>query len=207
MEADKAVAVAHLRYVYDSRWWDNAGYEEIANTFTLAYAWAGQSEQAKQAQDRMKDELRARHNLDVNELDEKDPDALKNALGERFDAAQKQADANKETQEAATLTAAANVVDQAATTEEAASDHGASEDSERDRPEFDYDTAERRQQFADDLIASGVDPEIAQGRVLADAGRAEPVSSSIGRARRRGPRASKASASRIAAVQRSEPQR
>jgi len=213
--SEKAAAVAQLRNVYQDSWWETATPQQLADTYQVAHAWSGQEPEAAQAENRMREELRARYGLDVDTLGD-DPEAVQNALDARSQAVQEQTEANADTQEATTLLAAVDAIDQHAETEAAADEHRAESSvpeetsvgaTDRDLAAGDYDSAERREQFAQDLIASGVEPEDARGRVLADAGRSEPAANSVGQGRKRAPQASKARPARGQTVQRTGPER
>ncbi|CAM5538710.1 Colicin import membrane protein OS=Leifsonia shinshuensis OX=150026 GN=F1C12_22150 PE=4 SV=1 [Leifsonia shinshuensis] len=259
--SEKAAAVAQLRNVYQDSWWETATPHQLADTYQVAHAWSGHEPEAAQAENRMREELRARYGLDAgqpaavrdalgvdaraerSELEQAkdwlaghDPEALRDweimhANADSIDgrvsderelvskwqrATREGAEGNAEVQEAATLLAAADAIDQHAETEAAADEHRAESPSPEQTPEGtadrdlaagDYDSAERREQFAQDLISSGVEPEDARGRVLADTGRSEPAASSVGQGRKRAPQASKARPARGQTVQRTGPER
>lgn len=53
--------------VHQSQWWDSATPEQIGGAYTSARAWAGEDVEAVRAEQRIRDELRARYGIDALE--------------------------------------------------------------------------------------------------------------------------------------------
>lgn len=213
LAAERAAANAQLRAVYQDGWWDSATPAQVADTYQLARAWASTDPDAAEAEQHMGEELRGRYGVDVAGL-ENDPAAVQEALDARAQSLDAQTSAQAETAEAVGMLAAADAIDQQAETEAAvdgqrasAQESATTAEADHGRVDVEYDSAERREQFAQQLIAAGVEPEHARGRVLADVGRSESASSSVGQSRPSTPRASKGRARSGAAVQRTGPER
>lgn len=65
-EAERAAAVAALRGVGTSPWWEQAKPEHIAREWERAATWAGEDPRAAQAQDRLVDGLRDKYGISVD---------------------------------------------------------------------------------------------------------------------------------------------
>jgi len=205
--AERAAAQSELSNVYRPDWWNNATPEQIGSTYELAHAWASYDDQAAHAEARIRDELAARYGVDVDELS-RDPGAVQDALSARQNAADERTRAEAEKQEAVSLVAAADTIDQQAAAEEAADealkatvdiDQVPEQTPEgavlRDDAGVEYDSAERREQFARQLDEAGVSTEQVQTRVRADTSQAKPASAAVG-TNSRAPQARKGNASR-----------
>ena len=65
-EAEKRAARVELGSVYRSDWWDRATPEQIGGALTTARAWGSEDPEAVRAEGRIRDELRTRYGVDVN---------------------------------------------------------------------------------------------------------------------------------------------
>lgn len=110
IEAEKRLALTDLGNVHRADWWDRAEPHHIANAYENARAWSGEAPEAVHAEHRIRDEVRSRYGIDVENTGA-DPAAVQAALiraaadrgnagAERSRAAREAAEAHQLTQEA-----------------------------------------------------------------------------------------------------------
>lgn len=146
-EAERQTAHTEFGNVYRNDWWDKATPEQIGNTYQTARAWSNEDPEAVRAESRMKDELRSRYGVDVNNTNA-DPAAVREAV-ERAQQNYGQSDAERqrgtaEEAEAARLLGEADAADRAA----AAAEGTATEpEYETDRGRNDRESREASAEF------------------------------------------------------------
>lgn len=199
IEAEKRLALTDLGNVHRAEWWDRAEPHHIANAYENARAWSGEAPEAAHAEHRIRDEVRSRYGIDVQNTGA-DPAAVQAALtraaADRGNAGAERSRAAREAAEAHQLTQEGERSDRDAQehrgstahpTEGLSSerDHGAenkqSSDertaAEREQAHADgthaaaapeYDSAERREATAADLLAHGIDGDVVATRMRSD---------------------------------------
>ena len=78
-EAEKRAARVELGGVYRSDWWDKATPQQIGGALTTARAWGTEDPEAQRAEGRIRDELRTRYGVDVDNTGA-DPAAVQAAV-------------------------------------------------------------------------------------------------------------------------------
>lgn len=184
--AEQQASVARLDVVRDPQWWDRASREDVVATWQLAHTWR-EDPAAARAIDRMREEVKTRYGADVGaDSDGRQVDGLLHqASADRYRSNEERNRAQQEQAEANRIVAQADRADQA--------QEGISPASEPERLEAQadaaYDSAERRQQRADELERAGVDKETAAGVVRADAGQGRPATDAVRAGKAQAPRA------------------
>lgn len=203
-EAERGAVRASLAPVQQPEWWDQATPEDIAGAHETATAWRDYDDVANSAQTRIRDEVRERYGIDVDapgadpvavaaalrsaELDRDQARAQRERAGEELTASQLLlADVNRRD-------AQANELDQDNTDADRTNDSESQRQAEQLHREadvnrglsgLDYDSSERRQQFASSLEGKA-DQKTIDARLLADGDQAkhprEAVRSQPGRA-------------------------
>jgi len=222
LQAERAAARAQLTPVYRAEWWDRASAEDIGRAYTTARAWNGVDPEAHRATQRIRDEVRTRYGIDVDQAGA-DPAAVRDYLA-RAEAVRQQAEqernaAGDEYLEVQLLATEAERADRAAEVAREAAEHEP-DPAERERAQGEaagqddrgdvartegratYDSAERREAFASDLERVGVDREIVATRVRADVSQAKPATDATRTTATKAPRARKGRAGRGQQVQR-----
>lgn len=186
LAAEQQASVARLDVVRDPQWWDKASREDVVATWQLSHTWR-EDPAAARAIDRMREEVKTRYGADVSsDSDGRQVDGLlQQASADRYRSNEERNRAQKEQAEARRIVAQADRADQA--------QEGGTPTSEPERldaqAEVTYDSAERRQQRADELERAGVDKETAAGVVRADAGQGRPATDAVRTRRAAPPRA------------------
>jgi hypothetical protein len=67
LDAERAAARAELAPVHQSSWWDQAQVRDVARVYETAVLWRDDDQVARDAESRIKQELRDRYGVDVNE--------------------------------------------------------------------------------------------------------------------------------------------
>lgn len=203
LEAERRAAQAELSVVHRAEWWDRATPEQIGHAYQVATAWAQEDPDALHAGQRIRDEVRTRYGIDVNDAGA-DPEAVRQRIQIELDrAAADQAAADTERTRAAAENAEAHRLlvhssqeetradparaaaefepdpteRERAAQEAAISDTGAG--WARDAGLIAYDSAERREATARDLEANGVDRELVATRMHADVSQAKPATEAV----------------------------
>ncbi|TFD90800.1 hypothetical protein E3T61_09815 [Cryobacterium lactosi] len=187
-DAERNAARASLAPVQQKEWWNTAGVDDIATAYETADAWRTVDPDIARTSDRMREELRGRYGIDVNNLDA-DPTAVREALAraqqDRSAAAESRGESGKDYAEAASLLTVADQLDRKAeerdrdqeraknTNDEPAEGLSREEltgkaDVTRDDAANAYDSAGRRESFAADMEKSSVDPQLQKVRLVAD---------------------------------------
>jgi len=170
----------------DPQWWDKASREDVVATWQLAHTWR-EDPAAARAIERMREEVKTRYGADVGTgSDGRQVDGLlQQASADHYRSNEERNRAQQEQAEAHRIVAQADRADQA--------QDGIVPASEPERleaqAEVTYDSAERRQQRADELERAGVDKETAVGVVRADVGQGRPATDAVRRSSAKGPRA------------------
>ncbi|PPF83302.1 hypothetical protein C5E07_11455 [Pseudoclavibacter sp. RFBJ3] len=226
LEAERRAAHAEFGNVYRNEWWDKATPQDIGNTYQNARAWSNEDPEAVRAEARMRDELRSRYGIDVDNT-RADPAAVREAV-ERAEQNRGQSDAERqrsaaEKAEADRLLHEADRADNAAerSRTEAGNDPDAEQrheervqaeqrqalaDAARDAAQPLYDSAERRDATAVDLESKGVSPEAVSAKMRADVSQGKPATEAVKGPVGKSPKA-RNSRGRTPQAQRSEPSR
>jgi hypothetical protein len=166
LDGERSAARATFAPAERDEWWERAGAEEIGRTWEAANTWKDIDPDASRTVDVMREQLRERFGVDVNEL-RVDPTAVREALEtHRQAAAGQRATASNEGLEAVALLAEADHAERAQSTMPAdeLDEHSAGL----------YDSAERRRELAASLQGLA-DGETIEARVLADTHEAQPA--------------------------------
>ncbi|TFC10889.1 hypothetical protein [Cryobacterium sp. MDB2-33-2] len=187
-DAERNAARASLAPVQQHEWWNTAGIDDIATAYETANAWRTVDPDIARTSDRMREELRSRYGIDVNNLDA-DPTAVREALAraqqDRSAAAESRGESGKDYAEATSLLTVADQLDRKAEErdreqERTENTHGepveglsreeltGKADVTRDEAANAYDSAGRRELFAADMEKVGVDPQLQKVRLVAD---------------------------------------
>ena len=221
MDAEHRAARAEFGNVHRSDWWDRASAEQIGHTYQVTRAWAQEDPEAVRAEQRIRDELRTRYGVDVDNAGG-DPAAVRAAVEraehERAAGEAERGRSAEESAEAQRLMQQAEHEDRRADEARAAAEHepdpeerarAAAEAEQRegagDRAREDgramYDSAERRDATARDLEGKGIDHEVVATRMRADVSQAKPAPEATARGPQKAPKARR-SRGRGAQVQR-----
>ena len=82
IDADRVTARAELAPVQESSWWDQADIGDVARVYETAVTWRDDDDVARTAESRIRQELRDRYGIEVNETSA-DPAAVRASLDER----------------------------------------------------------------------------------------------------------------------------
>lgn len=200
LEAERRAARVELASVYRGDWWDRATPEQIGHAYEVARAWAHEDPEAVSAEQRIRDELRARYGVDADNTGASlsaVQAAIQRAEHQRGQADAERAQEQADRAEAHRLLRDADHEDSRA--EEARGDAHHEPDPEerlraaaqaergeaaadhlREDERAAYDTAERRQATARELEARGIDPEVVATRMRADVSQARPAPEAAG---------------------------
>lgn len=113
-EAEKRAAVAELSQVYRSDWWDSNNADRIGQTYATARAWASEADEAARAEQKMRQELRDRYDIDPDAADPSTVTAGVEAWRQRLQQQRRQEADRERTTETAERAEAAVLLDQAA---------------------------------------------------------------------------------------------
>ena len=198
-DAQKNAARASLAPDKQTEWWSHAGVDDIAAAYETAEAWRAVDDDIVRTSDRMREELRSRYGVDVDNLGAgpaTDRDAITRAEQDRSSAAVIRDESVEDYAEAATLLAAADQLDKQAEEQDRERERQANAADEpaeglsreeltgkadvfRDDAAAAYDSAERRDAFAADMEKDGVDPELQKTRLVADRDNATHPSAAV----------------------------
>ncbi|MGV8970614.1 MAG: hypothetical protein ACOH1J_09205 [Microbacteriaceae bacterium] len=122
LEAERVGARAELAPVHQASWWDQANTHDVARAYETAVTFRGENQAARDAESRIRQELRDRYSIDVNESGA-DPSVVQASLAEfgseRSDGEQERDMARDERDIAAELTVGAEALELGADLEEA----------------------------------------------------------------------------------------
>ncbi len=187
LDGERAAARASLAPLARDEWWEHAQPDDLARAWETASAWQAVDEDARRTAERMRDELRRRYGVDVENL-AADPAAVRDALERREDerrrAAEERDRAAVERGDAGRLMADADRADRDQEADRA--------DGAQEAAEVLYDSAERRGDLAATLEARGVDAETVEARVVADTNQARPPADAVAEGPRKAPAAKRA---------------
>ncbi len=170
LDAERSAARAAFAPVGQDEWWERAGVEEIGRAWEAANTWKDLDPDAARTVDVMRDQLRERYGVDVDEL-HAEPAAVREALEAHREAAAGQRDsASSEGLQAAGLLAEADHADR---TQDPTPAGEVGEQSAGA-----YDSAERRRELAASLQGLA-DGETIEARVLADTHEAQPAHEAV----------------------------
>lgn len=93
LAAEQRAARTELAGVYRAEWWDRATPEQISRTYQVARAWSQEDPEAVRAEARMRDELRTRYGVNIDQT-HTDPAAVREAMG-RAERTRSEADAER----------------------------------------------------------------------------------------------------------------
>ena len=198
-DAQKNAARASLALDKQTEWWSHAGVDDIAAAYETAEAWRAVDDDIVRTSDRMREELRSRYGVDVDNLGAgpaTDRDAITRAEQDRSSAAVIRGESVEDYAEAATLLAAADQLDKQAEEQDRERERQANAadepteglsreeltgkaDVSRDDAAAAYDSAERRDVFAADMEKDGVDPELQKTRLVVDRDNATHPSAAV----------------------------
>lgn len=200
MNAERQSARTEYSSVYRNDWWERATPEQIGTTLATARAWGNEDPEAVRAEGRMRDELRTRYGVDVDQAGG-DPQAVQAAVDaellRRQSETERQRGTGEETEAALLMREAdradrhqADAADQRAENAPEGSEertqarveaqtHERSAEAARAEAGPKYDSAERREADANKLEAKGVDKEAVSARMSADVGNARPATDAV----------------------------
>ena len=179
-EAERGAARASLAPVQQAEWWDTAGVDDIAQAHETATVWRDHDETAREAGDTIRLEVRQRYGIDV---DAPGADQAVVAAALR-DAERDRAEARAERERSGEELTASQILFANADRHERESQDWAERDwnnvdfvgadiadfhefERRDDAGLDYDSSERRRQFAASLEGKA-DQKTIDARILAD---------------------------------------
>src|SRR4051794_5358901 len=171
--AERAAARAALAPVAREEWWQRADVDKIAHAWETAQAWREHDPDARQAAERIHDQLRDRYGIDTNDL-RAEEGAVRAALAEL----EREARARGENHETAALVAGAERAD--------ADQHARHDHAPPDGAHHVTEPADR------DILAAALhgvaDEETVDARVTAATNQAQPASEAITTPPQRAPR-------------------
>tara|TARA_B100000519_G_scaffold191707_1_gene192381 strand:+ start:1414 stop:2211 length:798 start_codon:yes stop_codon:yes gene_type:complete len=194
LEGERAAARAELAPVHESSWWDQAQAHDVARAYETAVTWREDDEAARAAESRIRQELRDRYGVDVNESGA-DPSVVQAALVEGDQAIAERdelrAQAREEQSLADGITIEAEVLELSADLEDAAEAEGMRDraaEAEHDA-ELSWDTAERRDQHIAGIEAGTEQPTVAAAWKQADVDNARHPREAVQGRKAKSPRA------------------
>lgn len=220
LEAERQSARVELSAVYRNDWWERATPEQIGTTLATARAWGNEDPEAVRAEAHMRDELRTRYGIDVAQAGG-DPQAVQAAVEAELLRRQSETERQRgtgEEAEAALLMREANRADRQAEAVDQRAENAPEGSEERTQAREEaqsharaaraeagpkYDSAERRENDANQLEAKGIDREAVAAKMHADVGNAKPATDAVKGAPATATKA-KSARSAAARVQRSE---
>jgi len=164
LAAAQAAARVELGNVHRPEWWEQASPDQIGHTYQVARAWATDDPEAGRAEQRIRDELRTRYDIDANTTGAA-PSVVRGAVEQAGqDPGRHQAVENAE---AHLLMTQAGNEDRRAAGTAAETEHTI------------YDSVERRAATARSLQAQGIDPDAVATRMHADTSQATPATEAV----------------------------
>lgn len=197
MAAERSAAAASLAAVQRREWWDTAAAEEVTKAYETARAWSGSDPEAARAEQRIREEVRARYGVEVPAGDAAGvAEAMDRAERARNAAEGERGEGQRDQAEAVGLMARADAVDQQAEAERREHPDGTAVAGELlEEGALAYDSAERREAMAEGLdhienraaVDARVRADVAQGRPPAEAVANAPSQAPRARKSRSGP--------------------
>lgn len=178
LEAERATARAVLAPTSSEAWWDTATPEQVSGAYERATSWADTDPEVATAKAAMDEQLRRRYGIN--------PNAGANAatLGRAQESARQRGTAAGENAEATALLAVVDRLKAEADRTQRTDIHRAAE-AERGEGEASYDSAERREWFAQSMLDAGVNPDLVDDRIIADVSQGAPATDATGNVGRR----------------------
>ncbi|MFD7008123.1 hypothetical protein [Rhodococcus jostii] len=185
LNSERAAAESQLRAVLDDRWWDRADSGQIADNYQSARAWQNESPAAARAAERIEEEVKRRYGIDPSTAVDRDAvnRLLREAEARRSREKEEHDNARTDNLTASALMAEADRTDRAEQEQATLEADGTGTEPEptpglvnpspegerlRDAAHTEWDSAERRDNFADDMRAAGIDAETVAARITAD---------------------------------------
>lgn len=199
MNAERQSARAEYGSVYRNEWWERATPAQIGTTLATARAWGNEDPEAVRAEGRMRDELRTRYGVDVDQAGG-DPQPVQAAVDAELLRRQSETERQRgtgEEAEAALLMREADRADREADraeeraknapegseertqAREEAQSHERAAEAARAEAGPKYDSVERREADTKTLEAKGVDKQAVSARMSADIGNARPATDAV----------------------------
>lgn len=199
LAAEQRAARAELAAVHRNEWWDRATPAEVGRAYQVARAWSREDPEAVRAEQRIRDEVRTRYGVDVDNAGG-DPAAVRAAVERsQQEATDERARAAEEAAAAQQLMRQAAYDEHRAAEARAAAEHEpdpaerarSAADAERREAEAgaNYDTAARRENTAAALHGQGIEPEVVATRMRADVSQGTPATEAVKEAGKRAPKA------------------
>ncbi len=197
--AERQSARVELSGVYRTDWWERATPEQIGTTLATARAWGNEDPEAVRAEAHMRNELRTRYGVDIAQASG-DPQAVQVAVAAELLRRQSETEHQRGTGEEAKAALMAHEADRADRRAEAADQRAenapeGSEERTQARGEAQsreraaesaraeagptYDSAERRENDANQLEAKGIDKDAVAAKMHADVGNAKPATEAV----------------------------
>lgn len=176
---------SELQPIMQDQWWDGATPEDIGRAYATATAWEGRDEVAPYAE-RLREQVRSRYGVDLDQVRPDDVAGelnLRDADRERSTGDQERAEAERLMKEADQAEAPEREEQPGESPNRDEKQHDEARAAEQDGRTM-YDSAERREALAEDLMGRGVPVDAAEARVRADAGQAAPASDAAREGRR-----------------------
>jgi len=191
LAAEQAIARAELAPVSSTSWWNQAEPADVARVYERAIAWRDVDPEARTAEERIRNELRERYNIEVQET-AADPIALRSAIeyanALRDDAADERLQADRDRQTAVAFMAEADGLELAAEGIERRESTRELVDELADGAALSWDSAERRDAHAAELERAG-HLEAAAAWKQADLDQAKHPREAIARGAKKSPKA------------------
>lgn len=192
IDADRTTARAELAPVHEASWWDQADVGQVARVYETAVTWRDEDEAARAAESRIREELRDRYGVEVNESSA-DPAVVRAELGRRSAARQETStereQARLDQDLAVGLTIEADVLEMQADTADGREARELRDEAAalEEHAEVEWDSAVRREEHADRISQAG-EPAAAAAWKQADVDQARHPSEAIRGTRPKSPR-------------------
>ncbi|MBX3196439.1 MAG: hypothetical protein KF727_15245 [Microbacteriaceae bacterium] len=193
IDADRSTARAELAPVHEASWWDQADVGQVARVYETAVTWRDEDETARAAESRIRQELRERYGIEVNESSA-DPAVVRAELG-RHSVARQEREAEREQGRidqdlAVGLTIEADVLELQADAADGRDARALRDEAAalEEHAEVEWDSAVRREEHADRINQAG-EPAAAAAWKQADVDQARHPNEAIRGTRPRSPRA------------------
>jgi hypothetical protein len=174
-DAERGAVRAHLAVASQAEWWTHATAQDIGALYETAIAWRAHDVVAMDAADTIRREVTDRYGIDVDRPGA-NPGAVAAAIQEaerdRARAAEERRRAGEELTASQILLTGADARDRDTDTSSQAADAAYEASADREGSALAYDSAERRERFAQSLEGTATEREI-HGRILADTGNAK----------------------------------
>lgn len=153
IEAEHAASRVEMANVHRAEWWDRASPEDIGHAAQVIGAWSREDPEAARAENKLREEVRERWGIDVNDA-QANPEAVRQLLRLELERAER-----------------ASGGQESGLNEKAAAPESVGGVS--------YDSHARREVLASELEGQGISREVVATRVRADASQAKPASEAL----------------------------